>query len=528
MNSPSPQSRPSIRRGSLLPVALATGLGATVRLLPVALHTFPLNDGGLFYAMARDIAATGYRVPFFTSYNGGHIPFAYPPLGPYVLALLQALPVPALAWQRVLPALMSILSIPAFGLLARRLLPSVKSVSVALIAFALVPSTYEWMIMGGGVTRAPAYLLAILALAQWLGFLEDRRRGQLLRSGLLLSAVCLLHLELAWFAACSFLVLVVFRRRQWRDIGWFAAVMFGVAVLTSAWWLPVILAHGVKPFIAAAATSEHSLYSWMAPLFNMTGEPFLSVFAVLGALGLFRCLGQRQFLLPAWFLLTYLIDPRGGGAVASISLALLVAVFVAEPVDWVSQHESEERWTRRSSVGVAALAAYGTFAAVFGPMTSTSPLQVLRPGESQGIEWIATHSSPTSRLAIVSSRSQWQVDPLSEWSPALTGRVSVATVQGTEWTGRMAEAVENHRELQLCGREGVTCLERWYCSRGGFTHVVVSLYPPSSRLHSTSLQESLRASAQYSLVFANSEIEVFVRLAAPTNGSDHACRQRDS
>ena len=36
---------------------------------------------------------------------------------------------------------------------------------MATLAFALIPRSYEWLIMGGGITRAPGMLFALLALA---------------------------------------------------------------------------------------------------------------------------------------------------------------------------------------------------------------------------------------------------------------------------------------------------------------------------------------------------------------------------
>ncbi|HZW02660.1 MAG TPA: hypothetical protein VFF68_01935, partial [Anaerolineaceae bacterium] len=62
----------------------AVAFGVLVRLLPVLSSPFPLNDGGLFYRMAADIAQAGFRLPEFTSYNHAGIPFAYPPLGLYL------------------------------------------------------------------------------------------------------------------------------------------------------------------------------------------------------------------------------------------------------------------------------------------------------------------------------------------------------------------------------------------------------------------------------------------------------------
>lgn len=52
--------------------------GAVVRFWPVITNGFPLNDGGMFYTMIRDLKANHFILPQFTSYNFANIPFAYP------------------------------------------------------------------------------------------------------------------------------------------------------------------------------------------------------------------------------------------------------------------------------------------------------------------------------------------------------------------------------------------------------------------------------------------------------------------
>lgn len=75
--------------GEYLTLVAAIGLGALVRLLPVVAREFPLNDGGLFCRMTEDLVASGFRMPLMTTYNGGGIPFGYPPLGFYILGSLH-------------------------------------------------------------------------------------------------------------------------------------------------------------------------------------------------------------------------------------------------------------------------------------------------------------------------------------------------------------------------------------------------------------------------------------------------------
>ncbi|MCL4824736.1 MAG: hypothetical protein KJZ57_11025, partial [Anaerolineales bacterium] len=149
---------------SVLILFAALLFGGLVRFLPALMTRFPINDGGMFYTMARELSANGYALPATTSYNGLSIPFAYPPLGLYLASLLADLArVPLLGVFLWLPPFFSLLAIPAFYLLARALLADKLRASLAALFFALAPGSYDWHVMGGGVTRSAGMLFLLLA-----------------------------------------------------------------------------------------------------------------------------------------------------------------------------------------------------------------------------------------------------------------------------------------------------------------------------------------------------------------------------
>jgi hypothetical protein len=84
-------------RAELLALSIPMLLGILVRIAPVAGAGFPVGDGGMFYVMVREIQQAGMTIPAATAYNHAGIPFAYPPLGLWLTALLgNLLPVPLL------------------------------------------------------------------------------------------------------------------------------------------------------------------------------------------------------------------------------------------------------------------------------------------------------------------------------------------------------------------------------------------------------------------------------------------------
>src|SRR5215210_4279864 len=181
--SPSAVPRPVDDRRSVrlegrqytLALALAIALGVAVRAYHVLSQDFPLNDGGLFYAMARDLQAAHYHLPAFTSYNDAKIPFGYSPLGFYLAAALDDLtPLSLMDAFRWLPLVTSCLIVVAFAALARTLLASRAAVAAAVVAFALVPRSFIWMLMGGGLTRSLGFLFALLTLRQLIRMYTTR------------------------------------------------------------------------------------------------------------------------------------------------------------------------------------------------------------------------------------------------------------------------------------------------------------------------------------------------------------------
>jgi hypothetical protein len=63
-------------------------MGLVLRLAPIVITDFPLRDGGLFVTMARDLQNGGLSPPMYSSFNTGEVPFAYPPLGIIMQALV--------------------------------------------------------------------------------------------------------------------------------------------------------------------------------------------------------------------------------------------------------------------------------------------------------------------------------------------------------------------------------------------------------------------------------------------------------
>jgi hypothetical protein len=503
---PGTDTRPSAtdeRRFERLLLGAAIALGILVRVLPALRFDFPLNDGGLFYQMSLELQRAGYAIPDFTNYNGDHIPFAYAPLGFYVAALLGRTPEGILAVVRWLPVIVSILGLPAFVLLARRLLPNERTVIAATFAYALVPRSFLWMIMGGGLTRSFGMLFTVLALWQAHLLYTTRAWRYALPTAVFASLTVLSHIGTAPFLATSIALLWVAYGRHRQGILASLVVAALTLALTAPWWGVVVAEHGLDPFRAAQATGgsvlSGSAARWSVRLalarltLGITGEPLFPVVFVAATLGALVEITRRRWLLPAWWLLIVLADIRAPGTYSAIPIAMLAGVAVTEAIVPLLRHWREREpgspprsfslagaTVPRWSAGVlAALVAYATFAALLRSPSIPSELPFLASLDSSdraAMRWVATATPAPSRVLVITG-SAWPNDRIAEWFPVLAQRKSVATVQGSEWLpgGEFARRYDAYEALAGCASRDVACVEEWASSRGKpFTHLYVA------------------------------------------------------
>jgi hypothetical protein len=502
-------------------IGTALLFGFLVRSSFVIVADFPLNDGGMFYTMAGELQANGYRLPEFTSYNFGGIPFAYPPFGLYVAAVVDDFtPLSMLDVFRILPLIVTVGTMCAFGLLARRLLADDVAFIASLTAFALIPFSYEWFIMGGGLTRSLGMLFALLALHEAHRLYTGRNRRCIASVGVLAGLCALSHLEMLLFLAFSIaLFFAAYGRSKSSARDTALAVVIALAI-SAPWWATVLAYHGLDPFLAAARTGSPSPVNPALTflVFQPTDEPLFAIIAALGLLGIAWSLAHRQWMLPAWVLACGLLDPRGFGNVACVPIALLTGIAVADvllPMLSPANPSRARGWILPSAVfGVLALYA------LIGAMVATPQLlAALEPDEREAMIWIENNTPRDATVAVVTDE-HWARDRAAEWLPVLAERRSIATVQGTEWArGEFSQQNDLNRELQLCAEGDTACLNEWMASNQvEFDYLFL---PKRSESMAgmvehpdeccAALRAALRADARYRVMFDNPGATVFCR-----------------
>jgi hypothetical protein len=515
------------RQAYRLGLIFAVALGIAVRAYHVLAADFPLNDGGLFYSMTRDLQAAHYHLPAFTSYNDAAIPFGYSPLGFYLAGLLDDwTPLTLVDAFRWLPLVVSCLIVLVVADLARTLLRSGTAVVAAVLAFGLLPRSYIWMLMGGGVTRSLGFLFGLITLRLLYAIYTERRWRWVPLAALTAALTAMSHLGTAPFVAFSGVLFLIAYGRHRQALLATAAAALGALVLSAPWWLTVIRAHGVGPFLAAGATggtifralSLDDTVSTLAQLGLGTAESVLGLIGMLGALGFFYSLAMRDWLLPAWWIAIVTLDARQGSTFATVPIALLAGVAVGRlllpalrdlPRTTLRRSPGRAGWSAEVVLGVFLVFA-ATSAFVRTPIPGgMTDMGALTPGELEAMRWAGTRTPADARFLIVSG-TPWEIDRTSEWLPALARRRSVATVQGFEWRpiGEFARKKREYNDLQGCAGWSTQCLRDW-AARTGQTYTYVYLPKSPDRSCCGLLRWSLDRDPAYRLVYDGPGAAVF-------------------
>jgi hypothetical protein len=457
---------------SVLFLAIAILIGGFIRLSQVLQSGFPINDGGLFYTMIKDLMANQYRLPVKTSYNHLNLPFAYPPLFLYLSGFLSDLTHSSLInIIRILPAIFTVLAIPAFYLLASAIIKDKDQVVFATFIFTFIPASFDWLIMGGGVTRSPAFFFSLLTLYFIYRLYARNSNWDVLWTTLFSSLTVLSHPETALHTAAGAVVFFLFFGRNKKGFLKSLIVAGLILIVTAPWWVTVLVQNGIAPFRAAMGTGYYNIGGIFQVLkFDLTDEYGLQTIGTLGLVGLFWHVAERKYFLPVWLLVNFISEPRSAplylspcvAILASYSLIKILQVFNKSSLKHAAESTQPHPLSGKVSKGLFLLLSgqwiFSSMAITIILINSTTVTNL----DSNAFDWIKLNTGDQSKFLVLTGYLPLS-DPVSEWFPAITGRGSLATVQGVEWDGNssfqgiLAESID----FQQCSYETFQCIENW-------------------------------------------------------------------
>ena len=448
-------------------LGLAVLFGSWVRVLPGLLTGFPINDGGMFAVMMRDLRTNGFILPAFTSYNFSEIPFAYPPLGFYVGALVELIGVSEIQVLIWLPMVLTVATIPAFYLLANELMENRPRAALATIFFALAPGSYIWLLMGGGLTRSLGMLFLLLAFT----FVNRALRKPAWRSAFLAAFFCSLtvlsHPQSALLLVIGCVVFWLFFGRTQAGTVCAAFIAIGTLLLSSPWWGAVVARHGMEVFLSAGQSGElrASLPALLGNLFSR--QTILPLSTIFWLIGLGWAMFKRRFDLLVWGFLPYFIDQRSASIMTSFLYPMLAAYGFLDALPALVTFLLSRKWVTKGdavlfnahvfSMGLLGITFYLFIECVFHSQIIRTIS--LTPDSVDTMVWVRENTPAESSFLILTGRDDVMTDPVQEWFPALALQHSETTLQGLEWT-LMEDFNLRWTQLaaiQMCGDLG--CIE---------------------------------------------------------------------
>lgn len=436
-----------VSAGEASAIVLAGGL--LVALLAASLrHAQPLGFAGFYSLVADRIAAGNGALPVTIPYYGGTgsgVPFAYPPLGLYLMALVKVLTGAGdMTYLKVAPPIFTALAtLPLYRFFRQWSGSSV----VALIGCAFVlamPVLLVYQAMADGSVRGLAFLFTAAGLASALRLIDEGDRKSGVLASLLLGCTVLTHLANAMFFLIVLMLYPLERsevRRRYRRAG---AVAAGGLALALPWTAVVVARHGVSPFLYAShshtATGIADLLLSVLPP-SVLWYPEYAI-ALAGAL---LCLRQGRVALPGVLVLSILM-PDGVRFVA-VTVGFLAALTLGELMT-----RADSRTARLLTRASAALLVLWTL--FLFTFWSLWVQPVLTGGDVAAAGWTARHTPRDARVLVLAENRQE-----AEWFPYLSRRNGVIAEWGSEWTaGYAAQHNLFTRQARCVDRQSWPCL----------------------------------------------------------------------
>lgn len=392
---------------------------------------FPINDGGLFHAFITETARTLPGIPTSIAYNGLTIPYAYPPLAFWIGALLAKMGPDPMAIVHVLPIAMNALYVLLFALLLRKSGRNGLFAAFALLFFCTQLRSFEWLVMGGGMSRGlGAVFLVLTLLAVGVPPAKQRNRlatGRAILAGAAVAGAIGSHLEWGIDAAACVLLARLLGSGGGREFVRSSAIAGVTALLLILPWLATVYAaHGLAPLLAAGGSSP-----WNMPTFveHFIWLIVMSVENPLIPIGLAILLRRRDFFWPGFLLICLILTPKHGPTPAMLALAVLAAAGLVWLLGLLGQRFGH-RWI--PAAVTAAVALLLTVPQLDRNFLAQGPvLRPLKPEERRAMAWVSVHH-PGGAFLVLTGRPWWY-DASAEWFPVLARARSVNTLQGREW-----------------------------------------------------------------------------------------------
>ncbi|MGC8857003.1 MAG: hypothetical protein ACP5QU_09400 [Anaerolineae bacterium] len=495
-----------LSRNSTVGLALSLFIGAPLLFWNAFRYSAPLGYAGMFSLMAELIVKAGFRLPMEVPYYGpGGLPFAYPPLGLYLLATLMRITGRTFILLRFLPPLFSLFSlIPLYFLVLEISRSKPAAMVVVLIASASV-ELYIPHAWAAGIVRAPAFGFSLTSLLFFMRATRQYAWREILLGGISLGLAGLAHLSYALFAVfwIFFWVLTYPRLANWRIA---LGITLSGGLVTLPWIALMLFRYGFHVF--AGALNSHGNIAFLSAITSPAGvfsrfyeglQPIFkdALLATLIGTGSMAQIARKHPTLPLMFLLSiFAFQDDGERFVFTIGF-ILASMSIAEIANFL--RNLPRRWR---------------YPSVFGAIVLV--LLIITHFWLGGLKRIETFSPRLTSAALDAGDFFQQHTPQNatylalvpqdeaEWMPYLFRREPLVAQWGSEWLGKYNEQV-----LLMLAARACQNMQDLECLKGFFVQVQREPDYLIVLKKDTRLNRSLSSDAGWKPVYENSRYTIW-------------------
>jgi uncharacterized membrane protein len=494
--------------GTILPEIFALLIVGVFLLYWAIVNQMPSGYAGLYSLMTEKLIANGFRVPGYIPFYGpGGIPFAYPPLGFYINAvMITLLKIDQFTYLRFFPPLLAVCTSMVCYWLIREM---TKSRMVAILASILFITSAEFInphITADGMVRGPAIFFMLLGLFFYWKLLYSEKTiyAYLLMSGVCLGLSALAHLAYAEFMAVSVVILLLNGKKKIQTRLIEAALIGVIGVLISApWWLFVLKNFGLQPLLSAinshSTIPDLSLTDPNSPsmglprfVWNLFEQPFFYL------AGIPYWLIKRDWQKAIWLGFTAAFLGESARFLSLLGSTAMADLFVFVVL---KTQTSLNRKIMPSVIAVVIMLAL-LLVPRFIEIVKQTPS--LTSDTLTMAAWLRQNTPKDSTYLFISG----EMNGANEWLPYLAQRTPTIGHWGAEWLGDYYKKHELISKIVQCANK-----EAWDCiQRISQKYTSKPDYIVFFRKDFQSLEQKVSAAGEWKSAFQNDTIMVYKNL----------------
>jgi hypothetical protein len=424
--------------------------------------SLPAGYAGFFALMTEQLSQNGFVLPIQVPFYGPDgTPFAYPPLGLYIAAIVtKLLGVPIFTYIRWAPPLISMLAFGVAYLLFREIFANRMKALFGTVLTSTVGIVYTSHATAAGMVRAFALLFSMGCLLISFRIFRGKSSSYklIVLSAILFGMTSLTHLSYTVFTFLSLLVFVFTSPRERFLSNCVRITFIGLGGLTVAapWYMTVINRYGAQVFVYAG--SSHGSFG----ILHQASRKFLSLpvlltkwfynlgrtwnpfpLAGVSLLGFCYAVMRRRWLLPIWMISIALFLGEAARFEAMLA-SMLAADLIFDLASMEDLTDAPHLIPRSILSAIFTLLILGVFLAQgLKDIRSKTPAF-----SSQTLEvstWVQDNSNKDASYLLLSGSHD-----LSEWFPYLSHRTPDIAYWGSEWNGTYLLEQSYFQNLREC------------------------------------------------------------------------------